>query len=91
MKNYTCGTCHEMGYGWQIQAPNELNPKDIKAIVDSLIEYTDTFSNNQLQMMLDDEDWCEAYLLEKDKMHLFKQITLSVERVHSNGYSQFYV
>lgn len=86
MKNFTAQSCHSIGYAYDIDAPEELNADDIEAVLDALIDYTDTPDNAALQSMLSDEFYTQE--LDTNKMTLYKQISISVECVHREMFTQ---
>lgn len=86
IKSYTCESCHSIGYSWFIEAPEGLTPEDVEKLVDELINYTDTPTDEQLQEMLEDTFYRQS--LDASKIELFKKVTIHVESVHRDIFSQ---
>lgn len=86
MKRYLAESCHSIGYAWIIDAPEGLTPEDVEKLQSALCDYTDTPDTAQLLEMLEDVYYCET--LDADKIELFKQVTLYVESVYRETFTQ---
>lgn len=85
-KRYTAESCHTVGYGWEIDAPESLTEEDLQALIDALVTYTDTPSNSELQSMLLDDCYTED--LDPAKMEEFRKVDIYVESVHREHFTQ---
>ena len=87
-KHYTMESCHSIGYGWNIYAPKEVRQDEIENIMTALVNYTDEPNTTILSEMLQDEFFCEDYDLASNKLELYKKITIYVESVHRDPFTQ---
>ena len=88
---FTAESCHEIGFGWEIDAPESITEEEIEGIIDMLINNTDDPSQEELQIMLHDQYACESladHNLSHERLDLYKQISISVECVHRSSFSQ---
>lgn len=84
-KRWTAESCHTIGYGWVIRAPDTLDESDIEAMQEDLCDYTDEPSQNHLETMLD-----EGYFsrIDETKLAEFKKVTIQVESCHRETFTQ---
>lgn len=77
---YTTQSIHDVGYLWNITAPDGLTVDDIAALQDALVDYTAAPDMTQMFEMLEDPHYCSG--LDASKMELFKQVAFSISPVY---------
>lgn len=87
-KRYTAESCHDIGYAWEIEAPDNITAEELEKLQQALCNWTDEPDQARLNEMLEDDIYLEDYELNEDKMEFYKAITINVESVHRGSFIQ---
>lgn len=82
-KSWQAQSCHEIGYAWEIDAPSDMTEEQIEAVVNAVIDYTDTPDEDTIHKMI--RDGHEVDGVTKAQL---RKIDIYVESVHRDAFSQ---
>lgn len=85
-RTYTSASCHEVGYGWHITAPSEVNPSEIEKLQDALVSWHDEPDQKHIDEVLKCHDDYEN--APDDLIQLLMQVRFEVKAVHRDCFTQ---
>ena len=90
MKNWKLESCHSIGYGWDVDAPEQVTEAEIAGLCTALVSYSDTPQQSDYDEMLNDmtkEEFIK-WGLNQDNITLYRQVNICTDIVHREAFTQ---